>query len=169
MRNFLGRHLEEVFDNSQEVETEGRNIIVTGPLSEAFTQALQLELNKKEGEVTPVVESFTDPKVIAKLLKEEAENKKRGTVNPMTVYAFDRSDINQDTIVEAALTAAQAKDTDDFYVVSDQTKEDKSRPRFEVEYYEKALEAIVEKMGGHYIGCNSNKLRLTLESRDQNG
>lgn len=169
MKAFLGRRLEDVVEK-KEVETEGRTILVTGPLSEAFTKALNESLRKDTNEVTPVVESFTDPRVLAKMFIDEAVTNAKATVNPISVYAFDKKAINDGVIVNAAIAAATAPDLDDFYVIADYTDNPVTPPATEYMTHSKAvilnsaLEAIVIKMGGHYID-NNYALKAVFESR----
>lgn len=70
MRQFLGSNLEQVVKKDVvEVEDKGK-IEVAGPLSKYFTNLLHEHLAKKHKSdvITPTLESFTDPVVLAQVL-----------------------------------------------------------------------------------------------------
>ena len=150
MRQFLGNRLEQ-FVKTQEVDTSGQTIKVAGPLSDAFTVALNKALKKDPSEdITPVVESFTDPNVVADYLVEQAKSRKANG-NPLTVYAFDRNSLDAEHTIEATTLATQTE-PEDFYLA------ELPSANASLESYNKqhnrhvhCLEALVNRLGATYL------------------
>lgn len=150
--DFLGKRLEDVIE-TKEVETEGKTIRIIGPLSAVFTQALNEELKKDPNESIPVLESFTDPQVIAHYLVDSIKQQV-AKPNPITIYAFNKETLNEETVVEASTALSMAENPDDFYVVYDYNHNPVERvptDRGAFEYLSNALESIVLRLGGHYV------------------
>ena len=112
MRNFLGTRLESIL-KEKEVLEEGTRIKVVGPLSNVFTEALNEQLARKENEVVPVVESFTDPVVIAEYLKSKQPKAKPANV---TVYAYSDSNITDRDFVDVSAAIATADSPEEVIV-----------------------------------------------------
>lgn len=159
MRKFLGQHLSEVTE-PKEVEVEGKKIYITGPLSEVFTKALNIELSKSNKK-SPTMESFTDPAVLARYIVSRMANNNTKD-NPLLLYTFDKKDISNKVIVDAALAKTDFPDAE-FIVIADFTGEAGQRLNAEHSQYYTALESIIENMGGHVV-YNESSLNHAVES-----
>ena len=155
MRQFLGSNLEQVVKKDVvEVEDKGK-IEVAGPLSKYFTNLLHERLAKKHKSdvITPTLESFTDPAVLAQHLLEQAKER-RPNQNPLTVYAFDKTNLTDQQFVEASALGTQVDSVNDYYVVAVPSLEPSMESINTTSNKRKlhSLEALVIKLGGHYAG-----------------
>lgn len=155
MRQFLGSNLEQVVKKDVvEVEDKGK-IEVAGPLSKYFTNLLHERLAKKHKSdvITPTLESFTDPVVLAQHLLEQAKER-RPNQNPLTVYAFDKTNLTDQQFVEASALGTQVDNVNDYYVVAVPALEPSMESINTTSNKRKlhSLEALVIKLGGRYAG-----------------
>lgn len=155
MRQFLGSNLEQVVKKDVvEVEDKGK-IEVAGPLSKYFTNLLHERLAKKHKSdvITPTLESFTDPVVLAQHLLEQVKER-RPNQNPLTVYAFDKTNLTDQQFVEASALGTQVDNVNDYYVVAVPALEPSMESINTTSNKRKlhSLEALVIKLGGHYAG-----------------
>lgn len=155
MRQFLGSNLEQVVKKDVvEVEDKGK-IEVAGPLSKYFTNLLHERLAKKHKSdvITPTLESFTDPVVLAQHLLEQAKER-RPNQNPLTVYAFDKTNLTDQQFVEASALGTQVDNVNNYYVVAVPALEPSMESINTTSNKRKlhSLEALVIKLGGHYAG-----------------
>lgn len=155
MRQFLGSNLEQVVKKDVvEVKDKGK-IEVAGPLSKYFTNLLHERLAKKHKSdvITPTLESFTDPVVLAQHLLKQAKERKPNQ-NPLTVYAFDKTNLTDQQFVEASALGTQVDNVNDYYVVAVPALEPSMESINTTSNKRKlhSLEALVIKLGGHYAG-----------------
>lgn len=168
MNKFLGKRLEDLIPVTKVGTNETKVIKVMGPLSNAYTHALNVELCKEEenDNPQPTVEGFTDPKMISAYIADVVKNAK-GSTNPLNIYVFDDANYNEKTIVEVATIAAIKPDYDDFFVIHNHigNKGDyvSNTSTKEYTYLNHALEAICNKLDIKYI-TNNDKLKASLES-----
>lgn len=153
MQQFLGKRL-EALGTPQEVKHEEKEIRITGPLSEVFTQALNEHL-KKDTVIDvekPAVsqESFTDPAVVAEYLKTQQDDHRPG---PTTLYAFDKAGLDERTFVDAALAVANTPEDETLIIVAEDVapRQQTLNERLRTETYATALESLVQQRGGHFV------------------
>lgn len=173
MREFLGKYLQAAMpdeDNENEVEVNGQTVKVVGPLSDAFTEALNEELKKDrdngDDDPVPVLESFTDPAMVAQYIVQRINNQST-KANPLVLYTFDRNHLDEKVIVDAAKQMATGKR--EIIVVMDYTGDkavsssDRTQSPGEYKYLESALESIVEALGGTVVHTGT-QLTTAIES-----
>lgn len=142
MRNFLRAALED--DKPDE-----RPVIVTGPLSDAFTQALQQSLAKNEDGQQAALESQSqDDDALRSLANYFAPE--TDVDNSVTIYGVSRTEVEDENIVEISqeLAETSAEQRDNFVVVIDGTVNDGANGEgSDTEQKIMAIESLVKAYG----------------------
>lgn len=139
MRNFLRAALED--DKPDE-----RPVVVTGPLSEAFTQALHQSLARTEDGHAALESQSQDDDALRYLANYFSPD---DTPNDaVTIYGISRSEVEAENIVEIAqeLADTAAEDREDFVVVLDGTSPD-AQNGGDAEVKAMAIECLMEAYG----------------------
>lgn len=156
-------------------------IVMKGPLSESFTQALNMHLKKEDpietpvdpaavgtpanGEAAPAMESQMQEVTIMQNLISKMNH--HGAVEPgkdtglprrgaeVKIWGVSKDELNNDRIVEVASSIREEDDPADFVVVVDETKpgnmETGGESRNRIEALNTTMESIVTSLGGRYF------------------
>jgi hypothetical protein len=147
-------------------------IVMSGPLSEIFTKALDVAYAKSrsEGEAVVAVESQAQDVTIMQKIVESINNNATQVAEPVNtegvpagdgadlqVYGVAKADITDSDVVDVA-DALMNEDTEtrpkEFVVVVDSTipgaNGPGSAPEEEVEYLSEAMEALTKRLGGKF-------------------
>lgn len=142
MRNFLRAALED--DKPDE-----RPVVVTGPLSEAFTQALNQSLAKNEDGQSRALESQAqDDEALQSLAAYFSPTETQ--TDAVTIYGISRSEVEDEHIVEISqeLADTSTEQRDQFVVVIDGTSNDGANGAgTETEQKIMAIESLVKAYG----------------------
>ena len=147
----LRRALEEI---SGQTNDEDKGIVIKGPLSDEFTDALNKEYAKEPEETGAAMESAAiDTMMMQQLAKSMNIQNNSPTDSFQTVYGVSKDEVTQDTIVEVASELSAQQDTRDFILIIDGTTpgdngDSNSAPIERLEILNSALECLVIAHGG---------------------
>lgn len=141
MKSLLRRALEN------EKPDEERPVVISGPLSDAFTQALNTEYAKnQDGENKVATESQAMDDHAMKQLAQMIAPATPEQTDAVRVYGVSRTDIEDQDIIDITeeLVNTPADQRDDFVVVMDGTEDGGSGAGSEVEQRWMALEGLMK-------------------------
>jgi hypothetical protein len=144
----LRRALEDIVP---EVTTEdGETILMKGPLSEIFTQALDVAYAKENPDENASLESQQMDVAIMSKLSNAISNSPSPTTNLQTVYGVSKDAISEDTVVDVTTELANAPDESDFVLIIDAVGNGRNstEPTERMIDLAEAMECLVECHGG---------------------
>lgn len=169
----LRMQLQDVVDvPKKEVEVNGRPVSFMGTLSDTFAAALNNALARDESDSVPVVESFTDPEVIAQYVAERVKHST--SKKPLMLYGVRTDEIDESTIAKAAVTCVDNRDYE-FIMVYDHSgnqsiKRDLHSPRnrMVMTLYQDGLSQIIKGLGGE-VASTPDEFNTAMESYENYG
>lgn len=159
-------------ENDEAITETEPTIVMKGPLSDVYTQALDIAYAKEDptgaSEVTPPTDPMPevggvvaalesqqiDVAMMQKLANAMISGDNAPTNNVQTVYGVSQNDLNEDKVVEVTQeVAGQPENAPDFILIVDGTQpgansESASAPTERLELLSTAIESIVLANGG---------------------
>ena len=144
--------------NDSRTNDSEKGVVIKGPLSDAFTDALHEEYAKTPEEDGPALESSAnDTMMMQQLAKSLTPDNSAPTDSFQTVYGVSKDEVTSDTIVEVSNELAASSNTSDFILVIDGTtpgvnSDSSSAPIDRAELMVTSLECLVKSYGGKVYG-----------------
>lgn len=122
MRRLLSRSLEDRSEGgSSRVAIDDKTVVLKGPLSDAYTKALDIAFAKnEEGVATENFDQQEAAQELAKVIHATAND--AGATNEITVFASDTETLSPDDVVDITMDLVNADKTDvagDYVIIID--------------------------------------------------